>query len=395
MIPANNKTLRKSSSGHSLTSTLNSLETNSSDASTLATEVSDDVAPKATISVISMQSAIVPTPNSGDRGLHQQIEELLTELSKVQRQRVQLGQELQREREGREEDRVVARRLAERLQQQTADIKELVGEEESEATEESVELDTLLEQAERRFSVETLNRLSMVESKHQLRDAVSEWREKHDAEAVKCRDLSRQLDEREAEQNSLKDQLKDARARIQDAHRDKQRLERTISDLRSRSSAPDSPADLYTPVTEFPESKLPPPKANGLRELRLGRPEPTRSSSIGPSGFSKRCSSLNTQAVLATENQEPVSNDALLLELVNSKTAEAVARQELEETKGKLDALRKIIGGSITSPTTRNSESPTACTTTPSPGTKEPVKATHNPSASTGGFFSGWGKRST
>ena len=393
MIPTSNKSLRKSSSGHSLTSTLNSLETSNSDTGTLGTEFSDDTAPKAIVPVLSMQSATIPTPNSGDRGLHQQIEELLTELSKVQRQQVEFAQELQREREGREEDRQVARRLAEHLRQQTEDIKELLGDEAKKATVETGELDALLEQADRQFGPDKPKRLSTLESKHQLRDAVSEWREKHHGEVVKCRDLSRQLDEREAEHSSLREQLRDARARIQDAHRDKQRLERTVSDLRSRHSAPDSPADLYTPVTEFPEFKLPLQKPNGLRELRLGRPEAARSSNGGP--YSQRSSSLNTQAVLATDNQEPVPNDALLLELVNTKTAEAVARQELEETKGKLDALRKIMGGSTTSPSTRTSELPAACTTSPSPGTKEPVKTAHTPSASTGGFFSGWGKRST
>jgi hypothetical protein len=222
---------------------------------------------------------------------------------------------------------------------------------------------------------------------------VTEWKERHEAEAQKCRELMRQLDEREAEYNSVKEDLREARTRIQDSHREKQRLERTISDLKSRnSSVPDSPADVYTPVDEFPDFKLPAPKS-GLRELRLGRPEqPARSSSIGP--FSKRSSSLNTQAVLATENHELVSNDALLIELANAKTAEAVARQELDETRGKLDALRKILSGTTSSPTARASESPTSLNSANiSPGGKETPKASHTASASTGGFFSGWGKR--
>jgi hypothetical protein len=389
-IPGNNVSIRKSSSGQSLTSTVNSIETTNSEASTLATEFSDEGPAKATLSTAtSLQSVMVPTPNSSNRDLHQQIEELLTELSKVQRQQVGLAQELQSEREGREEDRQTARRLLDCLRSQTAEIKQLVGDDdESEAT---AEVENLMVQAHEQLSRGDSKRLSVDESKIQLRDAVSEWKEKHEVEVSKCRDLMRQLDEREVEHHTLKEQLRDARARVQDAHRDKQRLERTVSELRSRNnSVPDSPADLYTPVTEFPDLKLPPPKNSGLRELRLGRPEATRSPSVGP--YSKRSSSLNTQTVLATENHEPVSNDALLLELVNSKTAEAVARQELEETKAKLDALRKILGGTSASPTTRGSstESPS-----PSPGTKEAPKASHAASASTGGFFSGWGKRGT
>ncbi|OCT47229.1 putative GTPase activating protein (Evi5) [Cladophialophora carrionii] len=391
-IPANNVSIRTSSSGQSLTSTLNSLETTNSEASTFATEFSEDGPSKATLSTaISIQSSIVPTPSSNNRDLHQQIEELLTELSKVQRQQVELAQELQSEREEREADRQIARTLLDCLRSQTAEIKELAGEDDSGAT---TELENVMAQAQQQLSRGESKRLSVDESKLQLRDALSEWKEKHEAEVTKCRDLMRQLDEREVEHHTLKEQLRDARARIQDAHRDKQRLERTVSELRSRNnSVPESPADLYTPVTEFPDLTLPPPKNSGLRELRLGRPEANRSSSVGP--YSKRSSSLNTQAVLATENHEPVPNDAILLELVNSKTAEAVARQELEETKAKLDALRKILGGTNSSPTTRGNSSESPIPSTPSPGTKEVPKASHAASASTGGFFSGWGKRGT
>ncbi|EXJ57516.1 hypothetical protein A1O7_07864 [Cladophialophora yegresii CBS 114405] len=391
-IPGNNVSIRKSSSGQSLTSTLNSVETTISEAGTLATEFSDDGPGKATLSMAtSLSSAIVPTPSSSNRDLHQQIEELLTELSKVQRHQVELAQELQSEREEREEDRQIARTLLDCLRSQTAEIKELAGEDDSEAT---AELEDVMLKAQQQLKRGEPKRLSVDQSKLQLRDAVSEWKERHQAEVTKCRDLMRQLDEREAEHHTLKEQLRDARARIQDGHRDKQRLERTVSELRSRNnSVPDSPADLYTPVTEFPDLKLPPPKNSGLRELKLGKPEASRSSSAGP--YSKRSSSLNTQAVLATENHEPVSNDAILLELVNSKTAEAVARQELEETKAKLDALRKILGGTTLSPTTRANSSESPIPSTPSPGTKEAPKASHAASASTGGFFSGWGKRGT
>ncbi|KAJ9610747.1 hypothetical protein H2200_005524 [Cladophialophora chaetospira] len=396
LIPGNNKSVRKSSSGHSLTSTLNSLETTNSEASTLATEFSEDRQSKTLSTTISLQSSIIPNPNSNNRDLHQQIEDLLTELSKVQRQHAGTTQELHREREEREEERKIARKLLTHLQTQTAEIKEITGESDAEPTEEEAELEAFMEQAEQKLGRIESNRLSMGQSKTQLRDAVSEWKEKHEIEATKCRNLMKQLDERETEHHTLKEQLRDARARVQDAHRDKQRLERTVSELRSRNnSVPESPADLYTPVTEFPDLKLPPPKSTGLRELRLGRPEPTRSSSIGP--YSKRSSSLNTQAILANDNHEPVSNDSLLLELVNAKTAEAVARQELEETKAKLDSLRKILSGSSSSPTVKGnpSGSPTASVATPSPATKEVPKASHTASASTGGFFSGWGKRGT
>jgi hypothetical protein len=52
-----------------------------------------------------------------------------------------------------------------------------------------------------------------------------------------------------------------------------------------------------------------------------------------PAGFSRRTSSLATQEVFATTQHEPVPEEALLLELVNAKTSEAQARQEVDELK--------------------------------------------------------------
>ncbi|KIV94947.1 hypothetical protein PV10_02661 [Exophiala mesophila] len=394
LIPGANRSIRKSSSGQSLTSTVNSVESSISDASTAATEVSEAlVAKPVTVApvVIDITAASLG-PDSNHRALHHQIEELLTELSKVQRQQAEMTRELQREREEREEERRLSHAVLSCLRKQTAEIRELAG---SGTSEHDAALDELMATAGNRFREgEASKRGSIIQSKHQLRDVASEWQQKHEIEVVKCRGLMKQLDERELEHNILKENLREARSRIQDCHRDKQRLERTVAELKSRnSSSPESPADLYTPISEFPDLRAPSQKA-GLRELRLGRPEPTRSASMGP--FSKRSSSLNAQAILSTENHEPVGNDALLLELVNAKTAEAVARQELEETKGKLDALRKILTGSTSSPSVRGtpveSTSPSTSTAT-SPGTKEQAKPAHTASASTGGFFSGWGKR--
>ena len=394
LIPGANRSIRKSSSGQSLTSTVNSVESSMSDASSAATEVSEAlVAKPVTVAPVMIDiTAASLGPDSNHRALHHQIEELLTELSKVQRQQAEMTRELQREREEREEERRLSQAVLSCLRKQTAEIRELAG---SGTSEHDAALDELMATAGNRFREgEASKRGSIIQSKHQLRDVASEWQQKHEIEVVKCRGLMKQLDERELEHNILKENLREARSRIQDCHRDKQRLERTVAELKSRnSSSPESPADLYTPISEFPDLRAPSQKA-GLRELRLGRPEPTRSASMGP--FSKRSSSLNAQAILSTENHEPVGNDALLLELVNAKTAEAVARQELEETKGKLDALRKILTGSTSSPSMRGtpaeSTSPSTSTAT-SPGTKEQAKPAHTASASTGGFFSGWGKR--
>ncbi|ETN41158.1 uncharacterized protein HMPREF1541_03093 [Cyphellophora europaea CBS 101466] len=393
-IPASNA-LRKSSSGQSLTSTLNSIGTTNSDASTLATEISDDGPAKRAPSFTDQQGP----SSSGDRDLHQQIEELLTALSHLQKQQVDITRDLQREREERAEDVTVARELLSRLRTQTEAIHELAGGDLSEDDSSTIEL---MDKAALQFNNSEGNRQSIMASKHQLRETAEDWRTKYDAECDRSRELQQQLSDHEAEHKELKEHLREARARIQDAHREKQRLERTVQDLRSRvSSVPDSPSsDLYTPVitpsVEFPELKMPPSKP-GLREFKLGKSATdtvVRNSGV----FSKRSSSLNAHAVATNANNtdQHGSNDALLLELVNAKTAEAVARQELEETKGKLDALRKILGGPTTSPITRvvsTSESPNSIS--PSTTPKEASKSVHAASASTGGggFFSSWGRK--
>ena len=257
------------------------------------------------------------------------------------------------------------------------------------------EVKELITKAAEHFSPTASRRISIIQSKHQLRDAAADWKEKHDIEATRCQDLMRQLDEREVEQNGLREELKEARQRIQDSYKDKQRLERQVQDLRSRSSPlPDSPSDLYTPISEKTEMelKLPAP-AKGLREFRLGKSDTPRSSSLP---FNKRSSSLFPQSLIAASNADQTQpHEVLLLDLVNAKTAEAVARQELEETKGKLDALRKNIGAGVLSPSPRPADAVPILSTTPATTkTPEPQKAVHAPSSSVSGFFSGWGKRS-
>ncbi|RMZ77301.1 hypothetical protein DV737_g4435, partial [Chaetothyriales sp. CBS 132003] len=397
-IPASSG-LRKSSSGQSLAPTMNSTRSTHSDAITIATDLSVCDEP-----AIRIDSKPLAGSNDSDRGLHQQIEDLLTALTQLQRQHADVAAELEREREERAEDRAMARELLTILRQQSEAINQL--------------LRSVLDRAETQLGVSQHQRQSIIQSKHQLRDAASEWRTKHDLEAARCRELSKQLDDRDAEQAALKESLREARQRIQDAHRDRQRLEWTVQELRSRNSyAPDSPQDPLTPLTPATDNcdprltlTLTPSKPGGLRDLRLGRadasPRTSRvarsdaslSTSTGSSTFAKRTSSLNTQQVLSTENHEPISSDALLLELVNAKTAEAVTRKELEETKTKLDSLRKLLA----SPSASSPQVPPAAVSRMAPSSWEGVPQndmvakpgpTPPPSTSPGGFFSGWARR--
>ena len=67
--------------------------------------------------------------------------------------------------------------------------------------------------------------------------------------------------------------------------------------------------------------------------------------------FNKRASSLGLAGLLAQNTSPPSTEEALVSELVAAKTAEAVAKQEAEEAKAKLEALRKVLVGKNTAAT--------------------------------------------
>lgn len=364
-------TIRRSASKQSMTSTLNSVES-SSDASTAPTELSAGNAG------VDAQKTRVKSNASvhKDRDLHTQIEDLLMALSDLQRQHADLTRDLQREREEREEDHVLAQEMLQHLQDQAPE------EQPSE----------LISNAQARFGSSEPKRTSITLTKHQLHDDMTRWKEMHEVEASRCLDLTRRMDDFEQENASLKEQLREARSRIQDGYRDRQRLERKNQELRALktpATEPATPSDAVFSSAESTEGSSP----TGLRELKLGRSNSTRNPT-----FNKRSSSLGLQNVLATENNKPAGEEALLLELVNAKTAEAVAKQELEEVKAKLDALRKMIGaphGQSAKLENRHSfigRSPSRASISKS--STEPLKTpgTTNPVGG-GGFFSGWGRR--
>ena len=390
--------LRRTPSKQSMASTLNSVESTDSTmsaTSTNATNVSQhpsaDFVPVKQILTSSGEVILTRiTPANKDKGLHSQIEDLLTALSDMQRAQTQLTNELQREREEREEDRVL-------VQQVIRSIKELDAEssisancieprhvpQEQASLEDDVDVMAVLEE---RFTKSLNKRSSIIQTKHQLREDVVHWKRQYNEEAVRSTELSKQLTEGGRDFSQVKEQLRDARSRIQDGHREKQRLEKNLQDLKSRKSTnPDTAPETPTSATSDHAAS---PR---LREFRLGKlPQSVMQSTPV---FSKRMSSLSAQAVLATPDLKPASEDALLLELVNAKTAEAVAKQELEEVKGKLDSLRRMISGNAASPGSGGQrQSPGSPGATSVKGVQEPPKLS-NPTAPSGGFFSGWGKR--
>jgi Rab-GTPase-TBC domain len=380
-------TIRRTPSKQSLSSTINSYE-GTSDTSTLATEVSvtlrksDPIHSETTSADRSIMGA-------KERDLEDQIEDLLKAMAEMQRQQSALISDLQREREERQDDRDVSRALVESLKSLTEDLREIAG---GEVTEQDRSTESLIAKACLRFSACNTKRVSILQTKHQLRDEAAEWKDKHDVETARCQALMKQLDEREKEQAALNSQLKEARTRIQDTHKDKQRMERMIQDLRGqRSPLPESPIDGFPAPTADLRDRRTSMASPGLREFKLGRADTVKNIA-----FNKRSSSLNMQTTVAAENSRPAAEDALLLELVNSKTSEAVARQELEEVKGKLEALKKIVSGQSIPPSC-NPRAVTVETSNlhASHEAKTPAATPKSSiSSSAGGFFSGWGKRS-
>jgi Rab-GTPase-TBC domain len=373
--------IRRIPSKQSFSSTLNSFE-GTSETSTLATEMSLRKSETIQSETTSPDRSIM---GGKERELEIQIEDLLKAMGDMQRQQSSLLSDLQREREERQDDRDLSRALLESFKLLTDDLREMVG---GEATEQDKFTEALVEKASLRFSAPDTRRASILQSKHQLRDEAAEWRGKHDLETRRCQELMKQLDERETEQSSLKDQLKEARARYQDSHKDKQRMERMIHDLRcQRSPVPESPNEATpSPIAEVRDHRAS-FASTGLREFKLGRADTLKSMA-----FSKRSSSLTMQPVLATESHQPAAEDALLLELVNAKTSEAVARQELEEVKGKLDALKKIVSGPAMLPA-GHSRSTTVETNDLHSSYEARTPIATPKSSISGGFFAAWGRK--
>ncbi|KAF2436414.1 hypothetical protein EJ08DRAFT_146071 [Tothia fuscella] len=375
----------------------------------------------------SMASSLRTTMNSKDKEMHTQIEDLLTALTEMQREHALLAQQLQQEREERTEDHRAVRTLVNGLREDvTADpSKESTRRAVSECSPSpSIQLPemivTLVERVETRL-VSNKRRSSGYETKAQLRSAVATMKEQLSNERNRSSNLSRQVSEKEQESSSLREDLSRARIRIKDGHVEKQRLEKVVQELRqasrnttlsarSRSGSQTSTSEgVYTPSrSDTGQSDLS-VNSGGLREFRLMRslskepdqPRPPQST------FSKRTSSLNTQAILATENHAPPAEETLLLELVNAKTAEAVAKQELEEMRAKFEAMRKMLNVSVQS-TPSPEPIPRASSRTPNEKNALPVltpgstksfdsSKTTTPASGTwgaagGGFFS-WGKK--
>lgn len=452
--------LRRSPSKQSLASTLNSMEGSGSDSmlssSTDATSVSRDSAHTDGASIRAQSFISTKAPSNKDKNLHSQIEDLLMALSELQRDHTVLATQLQREREEREEDRTAVRSLLDRLRKDGG--AESVTCSESEISVETVkgmtviteelnlndvvrdrattvvegsevkevsglrinteELSSLLANVEDRFqSPIEKRRSSMLLTRSQLRDELNRSKEQLVIETSRSQELTRRIFELDQEISNLRDQVRETQAYVRNSHQDRQRLEKQIHDLRhSTKSSQSTPDGSRENDIEWGVKSA---TTGGLRELKLVRSNSQRSVATT---YNQRTSRLymppppnlkendTPRASISSENQwsskPEVESDSLVLELVQAKTAEAVAKQEAEEAKLKLESLRKLLVGmqnvekigtsghkpqpsidrSLTGAPTKSSMQKIE---TPNPPASVPV----TPAPTSGGGFWGWGKK--
>ena len=325
-----------------------------------------------------------------DGELHGQIEDLLMALSALQREHAAKVDELQTVKAEREEERVLAKRLVELLANGSQDGD---GGDGGDGGDSITEISDLCDQiTENLARAESETVITPKPSTAQLEEELQRAREQIHRETVKSRDLANKLAEQDADVVRLKSQLLDARSKWQESQKEKQQLQKTINELKHPLGSP-----------ELRDREGGETQKGGLRELRLGRSNSTRSQQTPT--FNKRSSSLGMQAILTQDNNSPAATEALLLELVASKTAEAVAKQEAEEAKAKLESLRRVLGGGGTNSSSSSVRDPPL-----SPGLDRtgsgssfssflsvapPNPSPPAPSTASTGFWSGWGKKST
>ncbi|KAL1896944.1 hypothetical protein Cpir12675_002593 [Ceratocystis pirilliformis] len=417
--------LHRSASKQSLASTLNSMEAvsnssilssaSTSSTSTEATTVSissrDSVSVESTATIlpsaIKTTSAIASNaPKSpsilsaaknqtDERYLHNQIEDLLAALTQLQLNHAILSSELEKERDERDEDKRAVQALLSGLRQ-----KPQLPDDGSTAENDSTPSYTeLLHVVEKRFAHsdigseaetnETTTKPSLGMSKADLKDELRSAKDQMNAAKSQSQEFQRKIYALDNEVTSLRDQLKDCQTRMRTMHQDKQRMEKQLQTMRqSRSSAQTTNSinvavgaaetirNAFNVAAGVPSAEADKPGGSGLRELRLGRGPPSPSQSQ----FSRRASSVqNRDSVIALSaataaGATPTSEqDALLLQLVQAKTGEAMAKQEVEELRQKLDSLKKQYGiGDLHTPNRTNTAA------------SAPI------GSGSGGFWGGW-----
>ncbi|KAF8421407.1 rab-GTPase-TBC domain-containing protein [Tirmania nivea] len=256
-----------------------------------------------------------------DVDLHAQIEDLLMALSALQREHAQKEDEIQALKEARENDRELTRRLVDLLGNGNEDN--------------ITDINDLCDQITENLSKEEVPPISPSRNR-ELTEQLAQSERDLVAAAVRRKEMEVKISEQQDDISRLRKQNNEIKSRWQDGQKSQAKLERQLSDLRNRkgsmqSDLPDSPTSAdWEPQTQ-----------SGLREFKLGRSPSMQASKPQPQ-YNKRSSSLGMQNILNQCQDQPPS-EQLLMELVAAKTNEAVAKQEAEEMRAKLEAMKRAM----------------------------------------------------
>lgn len=349
-------------------------------------------------SVRTQSATPVPGLSKEDRDMHSQIEDLLTALSEMQREHAQLAAMLQKEREDRNDDHRVVRQLVNRIQ--NGEEESSTTPEERRRTMQppprnhthhrqlsqpvkpqngpKQELNDILERVNDRLQINARFSTSL-ETKAQLRNTISRLRDQLAGEEGRSRELIANLATFQAENEDIRSEVSELRTRVSDEFKERQRLEHTIRELQAQARVIERRELLLRTESGNDVNALgrgdmsndnrrvsmhsPIAAPSGLRELKLGRressssvqslraarsastnrnPSPSQPVVTSPTplsgGFGDRTSSLQAQT---PPEPEPAADENLLLELVNAKTSEAQARQEVDELRRSLAVQRR------------------------------------------------------
>ncbi|KAF3917442.1 hypothetical protein ABW21_db0207556 [Orbilia brochopaga] len=332
--------------------------------------------------------------------LHNQIEDLLVAMGALQREHAAKVDELQNLQQERAEERRLSKRLIALVVQPEP------------STDDSSEIAEICSQLVQNFDEgDDLSRPRR--SYNDVLEELERARERLVQEISRAKDLQSQLADRDGEINRLKGQVSESRAQWQDSQKERQRLEKSIGELKARKEQPKHVAADHDHHDASPPAEA--EQTNGLRAFRLNRTNTSTSMTTtgnngnnrtrqtpasAPAAYNKRSSSLGIQPLLqSTDNQAPASADALLLELVQAKTAEATARQEAEEAKAKLEAMRKMLlsntpSAKVSAERTNTIFTPGQTTIISSMGATTQQPSSNTSSAGAFGRWAPWGRKS-
>lgn len=364
--------MRRSTSKQSL-ATLNSVSAGSGADSLMSNDTYASTAPTELERDSTFTFGSSKMSRSDDRSLHEQVEGLLLALSEVQREAAQTAADLQQEREKKKSmggivfklrgilDKTPSKEVPKRMRSRTMPSQlarnraeqVLRGLDQTAARRKSISPSDSTEQplpqqnqeAELRQSLIRLCAMFDAEEWEASEGAVPRQPEAGLTEAGE--DYIKRL---EQELNTLRRHSRSGTRSYSPSERSETRSSvrtRRASDCSVQVATTPSPEPRDNSVSSFslPELELPSPDSD---EHSSDWPLVFRHDSVredrkthAPRGFSKRTSSLQISAVLATPNHEPPAEDALLMELVSAKTREATAIHERDEMKIALERMRR------------------------------------------------------